>query len=45
MRKKSVIEFKIKDSGIGISKDKLSRVFKRFEQAGVETTRLYGELV
>jgi signal transduction histidine kinase/CheY-like chemotaxis protein/CHASE3 domain sensor protein/HPt (histidine-containing phosphotransfer) domain-containing protein len=40
--KKSLIEFKIKDSGIGISKDKLSRVFKRFEQAGVETTRLYG---
>lgn len=40
--KTSVIEFKIKDSGIGISKDKLSRVFKRFEQAGVETTRLYG---
>ena len=40
--KKSIIEFKIKDSGIGISKEKLSRVFKRFEQAGVETTRLYG---
>ncbi|MCH5598817.1 response regulator [Niabella ginsengisoli] len=38
----SIIEFKIKDSGIGISKDKLSRVFKRFEQAGSETTRLYG---
>ncbi|MFT4092016.1 MAG: ATP-binding protein [Niabella sp.] len=40
--KHTTIKFDIKDSGIGISKDKLTRVFKRFEQAGAETTRYYG---
>lgn len=39
---KSNILFTVKDSGIGISKEKIPLVFKRFEQAGVETTRLYG---
>lgn len=38
----TTIRFDIKDSGIGISKDKLAKVFRRFEQAGVETTRFYG---
>ncbi|GAB3012615.1 hypothetical protein GCM10027051_14570 [Niabella terrae] len=38
----TVVKFDVKDSGIGISKDKLPRVFKRFEQAAVDTTRFYG---
>jgi signal transduction histidine kinase/DNA-binding response OmpR family regulator len=34
--------FSVKDSGIGISGDKLGTIFQRFEQAEADTTRKYG---
>jgi signal transduction histidine kinase/ligand-binding sensor domain-containing protein/DNA-binding response OmpR family regulator len=34
--------FEVKDSGIGIPKDKLSRLFKAFSQVDSSTTRKYG---
>jgi len=36
------IEFTVRDTGIGIPKDRLKRLFKAFSQSGVETTRRYG---
>ncbi|PWA06110.1 hybrid sensor histidine kinase/response regulator [Flavobacterium psychrotolerans] len=36
------IYFEVKDSGIGIPKDKLSRLFKDFSQIDSSTTRKYG---
>jgi signal transduction histidine kinase/CheY-like chemotaxis protein len=36
------LKFSIKDSGIGIPKNKLSTIFDRFEQADSETSRQYG---
>lgn len=36
------IEFLIKDTGIGISKDKVEHIFERFRQAESHTTRKYG---
>lgn len=36
------LQFKVIDSGIGISEDKLSAIFKGFTQASNETTRKYG---
>ena len=36
------IRFTIRDSGIGIPADKLSKIFAAFEQADSSTTRLYG---
>jgi CheY-like chemotaxis protein len=36
------IEFKVKDTGIGISSDKLALVFDNFAQASNDTTRRYG---
>ena len=36
------IKFSIKDSGIGISKDKLDLIFKPFSQVDGSTTRKYG---
>jgi len=36
------IQFSIKDSGIGISKEKLGLIFKPFSQADGSTTRKYG---
>ena len=36
------LAFHIKDSGIGIPKDKLSRLFKAFSQVDSSTTRKYG---
>jgi len=37
-----LIEFTVKDTGIGIPKDKLDKVFERFIQAESHTTRHYG---
>jgi PAS domain S-box-containing protein len=36
------IEFSVKDTGIGISEDKLQDIFERFRQAESHTTRHYG---
>lgn len=36
------IRFSVKDTGIGMTKEELTRIFKRFEQARTETTRKYG---
>lgn len=36
------IQFIVKDTGIGISKEKLAAVFERFEQADNNTARQYG---
>ena len=36
------IEFSITDTGIGISKDNLEKVFENFQQAYTATTRLFG---
>jgi two-component system sensor histidine kinase/response regulator len=36
------LEFKVRDSGIGISGDKLPRLFKAFSQVDSSTTRKYG---
>ncbi|MEI6021578.1 MAG: ATP-binding protein, partial [Bacteroidota bacterium] len=36
------IVFRVKDSGIGIPKDKIDQVFERFNQGNKETTRKFG---
>jgi len=36
------IEFSVRDTGIGIPKDKISKLFKAFSQVDSSTTRLYG---
>jgi len=36
------IEFKVEDSGIGISREKRETIFERFTQAAPDTTRQYG---
>lgn len=38
----NILEFFIKDSGIGISEDKIDSIFESFTQAGNEITRKYG---
>ena len=37
-----VFEFSVKDSGIGIAKDKLNTIFDEFSQADISTTRKFG---
>ena len=39
---KTNIKFSVIDTGIGISKEALNNVFKRFTQADISTTRKYG---
>ncbi len=39
---KKSIHFYVKDTGIGISKDKQNDIFQRFMQAELKTTKLYG---
>ncbi|THU34796.1 response regulator [Niastella caeni] len=36
------LRFSVKDSGIGISTDKLDAIFERFQQGETDTTRKYG---
>ncbi len=36
------VEFKVKDTGIGISKEKISEIFERFTQAKSDTSRIFG---
>jgi PAS domain S-box-containing protein len=36
------IEFSISDTGIGIKKDKIEKIFENFQQASSVTSRLYG---
>lgn len=38
----ALVHFSVKDTGIGISQEKLKKVFQPFEQADVSTTRRYG---
>ena len=39
---KMELSFVVKDSGIGIPKDKMDRLFKAFSQVDSSTTRKYG---
>jgi two-component system, sensor histidine kinase and response regulator len=39
---RAVLEFSIRDTGIGIPSDKLDRIFNKFTQLDMSTTRQYG---
>lgn len=39
---KSIIQFTVEDTGIGMTKKQLSKVFQAFSQADLDTTRKYG---
>src|SRR5664280_2757888 len=39
---KVTIQFSISDTGIGIPKDKIDKIFENFQQASSNTSRLYG---
>jgi PAS domain S-box-containing protein len=39
---KVTIQFSISDTGIGIAKDKIDKIFENFQQASSNTSRLYG---
>jgi signal transduction histidine kinase len=40
--KKAIIEFSVSDTGIGITEDKIEKIFENFQQATSGTSRLYG---
>ncbi len=41
-KQNTTIQFKVKDTGIGILEDKVSEVFERFTQAESDTSRIFG---
>jgi hypothetical protein len=43
--RKRILLFTIEDTGIGISRDKIGRLFKQFSQLDGSTTREFGGLV
>ena len=40
--KQATVQFKVKDTGIGIPEDHLDSIFENFHQAAQHTTRMYG---
>jgi PAS domain S-box-containing protein len=39
---KVIVEFSVADTGIGIAKNKINKIFENFQQASSTTSRLYG---